>query len=249
MRERWKRVKRVLLVKDEDLSPAQRRALLALDLVLIALFLWMIWMRLGYPLSSLEAEFRRLERTHLLPRSEIIFQSHGTNYALPLRDGPEIRLNIGFVVGLREDGVTLCSMEQYYDGEKKWDIVSLPRGEGPALVPLLREGKYLEPVAWQRVQIAENYTGSESYLLFLLADAPADTARAELTIRDESQGEEFSGGGWQMEDGSWMLCLENDLLGRRTLYYSNVTYDLTLLRADGSVLLERHGEWGEESVP
>ncbi|MCI9672762.1 MAG: hypothetical protein HFF49_14710 [Lawsonibacter sp.] len=50
------------------------------------------------------------------------------------------------------------------------------------------------------------------------------TARAELTIRDESQGEAFSGGGRQIEDGSWMLCLENGLL-------------------------ERHEKWGEESVP
>lgn len=243
MREWWKKVKRVLLVKDEDLSPAQRKAFLAVNLAFMALLLWMIWIELGCPLPTMGLEFRRLERTHLLPRSEIVFQSHGTNYALPLTDGPEIRLNVGFVVGLREDGVTLCSMERYQNGEKRYDIVPLPRGAEPVLVPLLREGEYLEPVAWQRVQLAENHIGMENYLLLLLLDAPADTARAELTIRDESQGEAFSGGGWRMEDGSWMLCLENDLLGRTTLHYENVDYTLTLYRADGTVLLEWEGDF------
>ena len=243
MRERWKKVKGVLLAKDEDLSPAQRRAFLAVNLAFMALLLWMIWIELGCPLPTMGLEFRRLERTHLLPRSEIVFQSHGTNYALPLTDGPEIRLNVGFVVGLREDGVTLYSMERYQNGEKRFDIVSLPRGAEPVLVPLLREGEYLDPVAWQRIQLAENHIGMENYLLFLLPDVPADTARAELTIRDEDQGEEFSGGGWQMEDGSWMLCLDSDLLGRRTLNYEVVSYTLTLYRADGTVLLEREGDF------
>lgn len=115
MRERWKKIKRVLLVKDEDLGPAQRKAFLAVNLVLIALFLWMTWIALGCPLPTAELEFRRMERTHLLPASEIQgkFQT------------PEQR---EVIIGTQKDLVVL------YDGT---DLYRWPRERtGATLLPV-----------------------------------------------------------------------------------------------------------------
>lgn len=216
---------------------------LAVDLFLCALLGAMIWVRLGYPLPTVELEFRRAERTHLLPRSEIVFLTGRSYQTIPLaEEGHEVQLRDRWAVGLREGGATVWSEEG--DGrEARRSFYSVPRGDGPCLVPLLREGQFLEEVGrWtRRWDTGQSLT--YSFAPFLLLDAPAETARAELTVR--FSGEERSGGGWRLEDGIWMLHLEMDGLGRVAPHYGEVSYELALYRADGSLLLEKCGRLEE----
>lgn len=227
---------------NQALERVGRGKRLAVNLTLCALIGVLIWLRLGCPLPTAEMEFRRLERTHLLPESEIVFRTEAPGQIMPMEDGPQLRFSTQFFVGLREDQVTLCAMEEWND---IWDreIVSLPRGEGPVLVPLLRECVYLEPVAWYPEQVSENIIDTRNFLAFLLLDAPAETARIEANVWGD--GEEFSGCGWQMEDGNWLLGLESDLTGRGAVPYQDASYALRLYRADGTLLLERSGDFKE----
>lgn len=109
MKKWWKKLERAL----ERVSRGKK---LAVNLALCAFLLALIWSRFGYPLPTAELEFRRLERTHLLPPSEL--------------QGVFRRENQWVVVGLREDGV-LFSEDRALD---RW-----PRsGAGAALVPIGR---------------------------------------------------------------------------------------------------------------
>ena len=222
---------------------------LALNLTACALIGGLIWMRLGWPLPPLEMEFRRAERTHLLAPSEIVFQYNGVNENITLIDGPErMRLHGKFVVGLREDRIMLFSLERGWSDWRR-SVSTLPRGESPVLAPILQECKYVSPVGWWAERRGSGYGDAHDVLPFLLLEAPAETAQVELTIRDEEEGEAFTGGGWQMEDGNWLLCLECDLMGRNILLYQKLDYELRLFAADGGLLLERSGELGTKSAP
>lgn len=244
MKGLWKRTKQLLRMKDADVGPSLRKKLLAVNGALIALFLSSIWMRCGYPLPTMEMEFRRLERTHLMPRSEIVFQTGKRYQTLPLAaEGPKVQLRDRWVVGLWEGGATVLAEEQYRSGRSPRSFYPIPRGDGPCLVPLLREGKFLEEVGrWTRSWDTGQSLTYE-FVPFLLLDAPAETARAELTIRFQDEG--HTGGGWLLEDGNWLLHLEISGAGRIAPRYAETAYDLALYRADGSLLLEKSGMLGE----
>ncbi len=109
MKKWWKKLERAL----ERISRGKK---LAVNLALCAFLLVLIWSRFGYPLPTAELEFRRMERTHLLPASEL--------------QGVFRRENEWVVVGLQEDSV-LFSEDRSLD---RW-----PRSvAGPALVPIGR---------------------------------------------------------------------------------------------------------------
>ena len=98
MKKRWK------------LSRGKRTII---NLVLSALLLVLTWGLMGYPLPTAELEFRRMERTHLLPRSEIVL-SNGTRSGEGLQvsredgavlalDGTELYLRGRWMAGVLED--------------------------------------------------------------------------------------------------------------------------------------------------
>ena len=68
MKKWWKKSKRRL----ESISRGDQTVFYLTWSVLLS---FGIWMRLGCPLPTMELEFRRMERTRLLPRSEIVFNS------------------------------------------------------------------------------------------------------------------------------------------------------------------------------
>ena len=51
------------------------RKKIILNLLVIAFWAFGLWARADYPLPTTEMEFRRMERTRLLPESEIVFLS------------------------------------------------------------------------------------------------------------------------------------------------------------------------------
>lgn len=226
------------------------------NLVLGVLLMALIWGLAGYPLPTAELEFRRLERTHLMPRSEIVFSNRARSrdgwqvsrqdrsvFAL---DGTELYLRGRWMVGVQGDRAAVACLS----GTGRY-IRSFPLNSGPSLAPLPWRGEYLDEAGyWITQGPGETPEGDPAYVYsyhnfvpFLLLNAPEGTADVEITVRLE--GEEYSGGGWQLENGAWMLGVEQERrLGDGPI--SETAYTLRLYRADGSLLLEKSGTLGEE---
>lgn len=225
------------------------------NLVLTLACLYVLWARAGYPLSTAEMEFRRLERTHLMPPSEIVFSNgersreglrvsrqDGSVFAL---DGTELYLRGRWMAGVRGDRAAVACLSE------NWQYIrSFPLGAGPTLVPLLERGRYLDHAGyWVTHGPGETPEGDPAYVYnyhnfapFLLLNAPEGTVGVEIAIQLE--GEEYSGGGWQLENGVWMLGVEQEWrLGDGPV--GDTAYILRLFRADGSLLLEKCGMLGE----
>lgn len=228
---------------------------IAFNVLFVLLFLLAFWMRLGCPLPTAELEFRRMERTHLLPRSEIVLDAGGKSrdllytssgdrsvYAL---DGTELHLRGHWMAGVGGDRAVVGCLSE--DGRS---IRSFPLDSGPSLAPLLGRGEYLDHIGyWVDHGPGETPEGDPAYVYnyhnfapFLLLNVPGGTADAEITVQLE--GEEHSGGGWQLEDGMWLLGIElEQRLGDEPI--DETAYRLRLYRADGSLLLEKRGTLGE----
>lgn len=243
MKKWWKKLECAL----ERVSRGKK---LAVNLALCAFLLVLIWSRFGYPLPA-ELEFRRLERTHLLPRSEIVFsngarsedglrvsRSDGSVFAL---DGTELHLRGRWVAGAREEWAVLACLD---DRLVSRFIRKFPLDGGPVLAPLARYDGYLDHIGyWVSQGWGETPEGHLAYKYeyhnfsaFLLFGAPEGTVRAELTVRDG--GVERAGGGWALENGLWLLGVED---GEVRAQVSELPYTLRLYDAADALLTERSG--------
>lgn len=249
MKKWWKKLERAL----ERISRGKK---LAVNLALCAFLLVLIWSRFGYPLPTAELEFRRLERTHLLPQSEIVFsngarsegrrvsKSDGSVFAL---DGTELYLRGRFVADAREEWAVLACLDRSYNSF----IRKVPLDGGPVLAPLVPHDWYLDTNGyWVTEGPGETPEGEPAYVYeyhnfsaFLLFGAPEGTVRAELTVLDG--GAERAGGGWALENGLWLLGVE-DKKARDQV--SEIPYTLRLYDASDTLLAERSGRLWEEEI-
>lgn len=225
-----------------------RRA--ARNLTLCALALLFLWAKRGYPLPTAEMEFRRMERTNLIPCGEIVFASDGASkdlmytsrrdrsvYAL---DGTELHLRDRWFVDLREG---YASAARVGVGDWDRDIWTVPlEVEGPTLLPLSIGGFYGTGY-WvtEDRSIGATYT-YHNFFSLLLVNVPDQTVRAEVTV--EQEGCSVTGPGWNMGGGVWLLTPDSTL--RPFQEKKGQTYILSLYQADGSLLLEQSGTLPEE---
>lgn len=233
-----------------------RRGKLGADLLASALAACLLWAAADYPLPTAELEFRRMERTHLMPRNEIVFtngarsqdglrlsKSDGSVFAL---DGTELHLQGRWVAGTREDRAVLACLDD--DSSSRFIRGSSLDG-GPALAPLARSDRYLHHNGyWVSQGPGETPEGHPDYgyeyhnfSAFLLFGAPEGTARAELTVLDG--GVERTGGGWALENGLWLLGVED---GPAREQVSQIPYTLRLFDASDTLLAERSGRLWEK---
>ena len=206
---------------------------LALNLVIILLAGGWLWGLAGWPLPTLEMEFRRLERQYLAPRSEIAYQTGFWNTGdvvdVRSRDGRYLSVFQPFVVGVAEDRVYSAAL--YQPGRNVLTVV--PLGEGPAPVPVDSViARVPEPGGtWM--------TGCN--LLFL--QIPGETEQAELDIDTVlSGGERFvrhAQEGLCLEDGLWLFSLDPGSYPPD--WYEGARYTLRLRGEDGALLLEKTG--------
>ena len=254
MKKWWKKLERAL-------DRVSRGKKLAVNLALCAFLLVLIWSRFGYPLPTAELEFRRLERTHLLPRSEIVFsngarsedglrvsKSVGSVFAL---DGTELHLWGRWVAGVREERAVLaCLGENFY----RTFIRELPLDCGPVLAPLAQYDGYLNHTGgyWVSQGPGETPEGDPAYVYeyhnfysFLLFGAPEETVRAELTVREG--GAEHTGGGWPLENGLWLLGVDMEGWTPAERVWE-LPYTLRLYGAADTLLWERSGTLWEEEI-
>lgn len=249
MKKWWKKLERAL----ERISRGKK---LAVNLALCAFLLVLIWSRFGYPLPTAELEFRRLERTHLMPRSEIVFTngarsqdglrvsgSDGSVFAL---DGTELHLRGRWIAGIREGRAVLASLDNDFYGRF---IREFSLDGGPVLAPLARYDRYLYYTGyWVTQGWGETPEGHPAYgyeyhnfSAFLLFSAPEGTVRAELTVLDG--GVERTGGGWALENGLWLLGVEEKTARDQV---SEIPYTLRLFDASDTLLAERSGSLWEK---
>lgn len=243
MRETWKR----LWARRPRLSRGQKTVRNFLLCVPILIHFWGLW---GYPLPTAEMEFRRMERTHLIPCGEIVFASDKASkdllytsrgdrsvYAL---DGTELHLRDRWFVDLREGYAAAARV-----GAGDWDrdIQTVPlEAEGPTLLPL-SVGGYYGSGYWvtEKHSAGVMYT-YHNFFSLLLVNVPDQTVQAEITV--EQGNSSVTGPGWDMGGGVWLLTPDSTVLP----YQGNEeqTYSLRLYQADGSLLLEKNGTLPEE---
>lgn len=252
MKKWWNKLERAL----ERVSRGKK---LACNLALCAFLLVLIWSRFGYPLPTAELEFRRMERTHLLPRSEIVFSNgargggrrvSGSDRSVFALDGTELYLRGRYFAGTLGDRAVLACLDRSYNSF----IREIPLDGGPALAPLARPDWYLDRNGyWVTEGPGETPEGHPAYVYeyhnfsaFLLFGAPEGTVRAELTVRDG--GAERTGGGWPLENGLWLLGVE-DGEARARDQVSELPYTLRLYGASDTLLSERSGTLWEEESP
>lgn len=217
---------------------------LALNLALSAVLLALLWGLAGYPLPTAEMEFRRLERTNLMGRSEIVFATpefyrstlayssqHRTVTAL---DGTEVTLSCRLFVGVTGERAVVAEIAP------NDHIASYPLGEGPALLPHAREGQpWYGHGYWVEGGTAEGgyHYQYHSFAPLILLNAPEETARVELEARLE--GETYTGVSWEMENNVWLLGLEG--LEKDGRPYRDTAYTLRLFDGADRLLLEQTG--------
>lgn len=217
---------------------------LVLNLALCVLLLTLLWGMAGYPLPTAEMEFRRLERTSLMGRSEIVFatpqfyrstladSSHRTVTAL---DGTEVTLSWGLFVGVTGERAVVAEIAP------NDHIASFPLGEGPALLPPAREDQLWDRYGYW-VEVEGGAEGGYHYQYhnfapLILLNAPEETARVELKAR--LGGETYTGVSWEMENNVWLLGLEGREKDDRL--YRDAPYTLRLFDGADRLLLEQTG--------
>lgn len=210
----------------------------------------LLWGMAGYPLPTAEMEFRRLERTNLLPRSEIVFATpkfyrsdlaaSGSDRTVTALDGTELTLRGRWFVGVAEDQAAIARV-----GKSKWDrsIRAVPLAEeGPTLLPLTdRNGNGTYGYWVEEGPMEGGYRYDyHGFSPLLLLNVPEKTARTEVSITDE-EGTPRLGTGWDLGDGKWLVGFETENGGYDIGWYLGLPYTLRLYRADGSLLLEQAG--------
>lgn len=189
-----------------------------------------IWMRLGCPLPTAELEFRRMERTCLLPRSEIVLNSRRTT-KIRWRDLPDLHVPYcTWMVGEGEARVHVANLDYR-------QVESRPLGTGITAVPI-----YDASVWWT----APEEHHSAVPVMFFRVPEETDRAVAEIdAVYGNGEDFRYQGEGWRLSPGRWIFAVD------RGESYSGGwdgggSYTLTLYRADGSLLLEKSGTLPEE---
>lgn len=225
MREKWKR----RWAHRPRLSRGQRTARNFLLCVPILTLLWRLW---GCPLPTAELEFRRMERTHLLPRSEIVFACTGreTPYARPGEDQDISMLSPAFL-GIAGGKVTAATYEL-----SRWMVDRYPLEEGPT------------PAFFGYASAYVNCPGGGEFVFPLMfVNVPREAVRGEvrlkLSYRENDYG--WSGPGWDTGNGTWLFPARAPSTGYGDHWWAGGGYTLTLYREDGSLLLEKSGMLGE----
>ena len=203
---------------------------LALNLGIIVLAGLWLWGMAGYPLPTVEMEFRRLERQKLLPASQILL-------TMEERRGEDDPYTV--VVGTWEEQVTVGYLFHRRWGRSWLDLMPLEERSTP--VPL--------DVVSSRTDGSGNEQMGNS-ILFL--QVPEEAASAQVLVGRRESGQldnRRKAWGEQLENGVWLFWLESGeemhdemALSQADRALERWTYELILHRGDGSVLLTQSGQ-------
>lgn len=229
---------------------------IALNLLLAALTGFVIWWRAGYPLPTAEMEFRRLERQHMVPESEILLLSEREDDAFQVPGGPEIVIQDQWAVDVTEKQVYAADLDRpngrMIIQDKTEGVTLIPFGDAPGLwntnaywvtegpIPIEEGGGY-------------RYT-HHNFAPIAAVDVPGEAASGILQVSRpgerlnelEDVGEmgnrnpPLAGGGWDMGNGLWIFhVMETDHIIRELGEY----YRLRLFDSAGNLIMEQEGQF------
>lgn len=206
---------------------------LALNLVIILLAGGWLWGLAGYPLPTLEMEFRRLERQYLLPPSEMVFAAKDAAEWNAL-DGTGLRWTGAAAVGVRDDVAVVASSDRLDGGLNTIKAFALE--DGPVLVPVAAS-----QVIW--VEVVEMSSSPRIDGVLLLLQMPREAASGELelevTYREQTYHRDCPL--FRLENGVWIAAVEPPEGAYFTDWYEGARYTLRLWGEDGALLLEKTG--------
>lgn len=222
MKKWWNRLER-------KLPGISRQKEILCCLTLSAVLLLLIWFRFGCPLPTAELEFRRMERTHLLTRSEIVFADEGKGKSYD-KEGEDrsVSMHQPSFLGIAGGRVTAAA----YDLTGRWTANTYPLEEGPTPAPF----RYAHAVLFRPGIV-------EFVFPMMFVNVPEEAVRGELSLALSYREEDYSwsGQGWDTENGTWLFPVETPSTGYGDCWWAGGSYTLKLYRADGSLLLEKSG--------
>lgn len=206
---------------------------LLINLVVIVLAALGLWGLAGYPLPTAELEFRRLERTWLEGRSEIVL-SLDRGLDVQARDGSWHQFTRPMVVGVQEDQVLVGYANR---ADRGFDTLRrYPLPDGPGLVPL-------DPnlVSWVS-QENEKFYALAVPLLLVGVPQEAASGTLELVVLDpQGQSRDQTGPLSDLGGGLWLAALEPPWSPYSSDWYQGGAYTLRLYDQAGALLLEQEG--------
>ena len=217
--------------------PLGRGKKLAVNLGVIALAGAWLWGLAGCPLPTVELQFRRLERTNLEARSELVFLSRGEGQRFQVDENTWVYLDRPGAVGLLENRALVGTAARERLPLRLDSLRRYPLEEGPGLVPLT--GCTL---------VQETYDTGHSQILdghaLLLVNLPAEAAEGTLMLEGNLQGEGIvrDCALFPLEEGVWIALAEQPgEPGYASRWYEGADYTLRLYDGAGGLLLERAG--------
>jgi len=232
---------------------------IALNLLLVALTGFVLWWRAGYPLPTAEMEFRRLERQHMVPESEILLLSEREDDTFQVPGGPEIVIEDQWAVGVTKTQVYAADLsrrsERMIIQDKTEGVTLIPFGDAPGLwntnaywvtegpIPIEEGGGY-RYTHHNFAPIAAVGLPEEAASGVLWVSAPGQTLEEVDDTGDVGETgnreQPLVGGGWDMGNGLWLFhVMETD----RVIRELGEFYRLRLFDRGGKLILEQEGQF------
>ena len=210
---------------------------LVLNLVVTVFVSLGLWGMAGYPLPTIEMEFRRAERQWMMPPSEIVFTA---KYGAGLKalDGTALEWTRATAIGVRGDvAVVACSSRT----DRDLDTIELfALDDGPTPVPVT-----MSHLMWVEVTRTDGKMDSrpriDEILILLRMPQEAATGELELDVTYQEQTYHPVCPLFPMENGVWIAAVESPEGPYSSDWYEGGDYTLRLYEENGALLLEKTG--------
>lgn len=202
------------------------------NLVLVASLALVIWAQYGCPLPTLEMKFRRMERTYLLPPSEIVLSTGRITVAHSHEPyDPVPKVTREQVLGLGEDYAVAFWQHSSLRGANELVCWSFAEQEGQVkLAPLLHA------VSDTR---GEDWPERESCVAVAALKLPEGTARGEMIV--EAQEGIYQEESEVLEHDLCLFAFQSRLDSYSFDWVQGLPYTLRLYDEAGKLLLEQTG--------
>lgn len=202
------------------------------NLVLVAGLALVIWAQYGCPLPTLEMKFRRMERTYLLPPSEIVLSTGRITVAHSHEPyDPVPKVTREQVLGLGEDYAVAFWQHSSLRGANELVCWSFEEQEGQVkLAPLLHAVSDTRGKDWPE---------RESCVAVAALKLPEGTARGEMIV--EAQEGIYQEESEVLEHDLCLFAFQSRLDAYSFDWVQGLPYTLRLYDEAGKLLLEQTG--------
>lgn len=205
---------------------------LGLNVLLIMLVSLCLWGMVGYPLPTLEMEFRRMERTYLLPPSEILLSTGRITVAHSHEPyDPVPKVTQEQILGLGDDYAVAFWQNSSRRGASELVCWSFEEQEGQVkLAPLI------SLISDTR---GEDWPERESCVAVAALELPQGTARGEMTL--EAEEGIYQEGSEVLEHDLCLFAFQSRLSSYSYDWVQGLPYTLRFYDGAGELLLEQRG--------